>query len=139
MRSKKKEKVNLNSKKLSELIIEGMKEKKGENIMILNLTAIKNSIADFFIICSGTNENQLDAIADAIEKKVHESIQEYPWHVEGKENKEWILLDYVNVVAHVFKKDRRSFYELEDLWGDAEITEVESESDTTPKKKKIKK
>lgn len=139
MRSKKKEKVNLNSKKLSELIIEGMKEKKGENIMILNLTAIKNSIADFFIICSGTNENQLDAIAGAIEKKVHESIEEYPWHVEGKENKEWILLDYVNVVAHVFKKDRRSFYELEDLWGDAEITEVESESATTPKKKKIKK
>lgn len=124
MRLKKKE---VSSEALSQLIVQGMKEKKATDIIILDLKKTKNSIADFFVICSGSNENQLDAITDSIKEIVYKSTEQNPWHIEGKEFKEWILLDYVDVVAHVLKKDRRQFYELEDLWADAIITEIESE------------
>ncbi|MEO0333718.1 MAG: ribosome silencing factor [Bacteroidota bacterium] len=87
----------------------------------------KDHVADFFIICSGNSDTQLDAIADSIEKEAKERAGETPWHREGKENREWILLDYVTVVAHVFKRERREFFALEELWGDAIITEVDSD------------
>jgi len=119
-------KVKVDSQKLSELIVKGMQEKKATDIVVLNLKRIKNSIADFFVICSGNSDVQVDAITDSIEEQVYKFSQENPWHKEGKENKEWILLDYVNVVAHVFKKDRREFYALEDLWGDASIVPIEN-------------
>ena len=108
MRLKKKE---ISSETLSQLIVQGMKEKKATDIIILDLKKTKNSIADFFVICSGNNENQLDAITDSIKEIVYKSTEQNPWHIEGKEHKEWILLDYVDVVAHVLKKDRRQFYE----------------------------
>lgn len=113
-----------NTEKLCEQIVKGMQEKKAADIVILNLKGIKNSIADYFIICSGNSDNQVDAITDFVEEHVYKTIQQDPWHKEGKENKEWILLDYVDVVAHVFKKERRDFYALEDLWGDASIVKV---------------
>jgi ribosome-associated protein len=78
------------------------------------------------VICTGTSDTQLDAIADSVEKEVIDSAKEKPWHREGFQNKEWILLDYVNVVVHIFKRDVRSFYGLEDLWGDAQITKIEN-------------
>ncbi|HYG40742.1 MAG TPA: ribosome silencing factor [Cytophagales bacterium] len=110
---------------LCEWIVKGMQEKKASDIVIINLKNIKNSIADYFIICSGNSDNQVDAITDSVEEVVYKGINQDPWHKEGKENKEWILLDYVNVVAHIFKKERREFYSLEDLWGDAAIVHVE--------------
>jgi len=116
----------IDSEKLAYLIVEGMKEKKASNIVVMNMTKIKNSIADFFVICSGTSDTQVDAITDSIEHEVYKKSTQDPWHREGKENREWILLDYVDVVAHVFKKDRREFYALEDLWGDATITHIKS-------------
>lgn len=112
--------------KLHELIIHGMKEKKAHDITILDLKSIKNAVADYFIICSGNSDTQLDAITDSIEKEVYKITSQSPWRKEGKSNKEWILLDYVDVVAHVFLKDRRKFYSLEELWGDAKITNVEN-------------
>jgi ribosome-associated protein len=109
---------------LAQLIVLGMQEKKAENIVILNLKHLRGAICDYFVICSGNSDTQLDAISDSIEEQVEKATQENPWHREGKEHKEWILLDYVDVVAHVFRKDRRLFYGLEELWGDAHITQV---------------
>jgi ribosome-associated protein len=118
-------KVNINSDELSELVVKGMQEKKAIDIVILNLKHIKNAVADYFIICSGNSDTQVDAITDSIETEIYKLSRQDPWHKEGQENKEWILLDYVDVVAHVFKKDRRAFYALEDLWGDAQITHLQ--------------
>jgi ribosome-associated protein len=117
----------MNSEELSKVVVQGMQEKKAEDIVLMDLRSVKNAIADFFIICSGTSDTHIDAISDAIEKEVHKNSKENPWHREGKDNKEWVLLDYVNVVAHVFYGERRTFYALEDLWGDALITHVDSE------------
>jgi ribosome-associated protein len=110
---------------LNKLIINGMQEKKALDITILDLTNIKNCVADYFILCSATSDTQVGAISDSIEEEIHKAIKQNPWRKEGQENKEWVLLDYVDVVAHVFKKDRRQFYSLEELWGDATITRVE--------------
>ncbi len=102
-----------------------MQEKKAIDITVLDLRNVKNSVADYFVICSGNSDTQLDSIAESIDKEVYDSFKENPWHQEGKQNKEWVLLDYVDVVAHIFKKETRSFYALEDLWGDAGITKIE--------------
>ena len=113
-----------NSEKLCDAIVKGMQEKKAADILVMDLRKVKNAVADFFIVCSGNSEKQIDAIADSIDEEVFKALKENPWHVEGKNNKEWMLLDYIDVVAHVFRKDRREFYALERLWGDADITEV---------------
>jgi ribosome-associated protein len=114
----------ISSEKLSEIIVKGMQEKKAIDIVVMDLRKVKNAVADFFVICSGNSDKQLDAIADSVDEEVYKALKENPWHTEGKNNKEWMLLDYINVVAHVFRKDRRDFYALERLWGDAEITEI---------------
>ncbi len=113
------------SEKLSKAVVKGMQEKKATDIVVLDLRNVKNAIADFFVLCSGGSDKQLDAISESIDEHVYKAVKENPWHTEGKNNKEWMLLDYINVVAHVFRKDRRQFYALEKLWGDAEITEIE--------------
>lgn len=110
---------------LSKYIVKGIQEKKGSNIVILNLQGIGDTVADIFILCTGNSDTQVDAISDSIEKEVSIGAQEDPWHREGYQNKEWILLDYINVVVHIFKSDVRSFYGLEELWGDAKVTRVE--------------
>ena len=113
------------SKKLSEVIVKGMQEKKALDIVVMDLREVKNAVADYFVICSGSSDKQLKAIADSIDDEVFKALKENPWHAEGKHNKEWMLLDYITVVAHVFKKDKRQFYALEKLWGDAEIKHIE--------------
>ena len=117
-----------NAEKLSEIIVKGMQEKKAADIVVMDLRNVKNAVADFFVLCSGNSDKQLDAITDSIDQEVFKALKENPWHIEGKNNKEWMLLDYIDVVAHVFKKDRREFYALEKLWGDAEIVEIEAEN-----------
>ena len=111
----------ISSSELAEQIVLGMQEKKAFEIVTLDLREIKGSVADYFIICSGNSDTQIDAIADSIEEEVKKSSGQVPWHREGKQNREWVLLDYVDVVAHIFKKDKRAFFALEDLWGDALI------------------
>ncbi|MFN5168063.1 MAG: ribosome silencing factor [Cyclobacteriaceae bacterium] len=113
------------AEKLSASIVKGMQEKKASHIVVMDLRKVKNAVADFFVICSGNSDKQLDAIAESIDEEVFKALKENPWHTEGKHNKEWMLLDYSNVVAHVFRKDRRDFYALEKLWGDADIREIE--------------
>jgi ribosome-associated protein len=110
---------------LNDLIVHGMSEKKALDITIIDLKNIKNSVADYFILCSANSDTQVSAISDSIEEVIHKAFKQNPWRKEGHENKEWILLDYVDVVAHIFKKDRRGFYSLEELLGDATITHVE--------------
>lgn len=113
------------TEKLSQLVVKGMQEKKATEVVVMDLRSVKNAVADFFIVCSGNSDKQLDAIADSIKDEVRKGLKEDPWHAEGKNNKEWMLLDYTNVVAHIFRRDKRSFYSLEKLWGDAKITEIE--------------
>jgi len=111
---------------LSDLVVQGMAEKKALDIVVLDLRKVKNAVADYFVICSGNSDTQIDAICDSVEEFVYKASKQSPWKKEGKQNKEWILLDYRDVVAHIFKKDKRDFYSLEELWGDAVITPVES-------------
>ena len=112
------------AEKLTKAIVNGMQEKKAQDIVVMDMREVKNAVADFFVICSGTSDKQLAAIADSIEEEVFKALSEDPWHREGKQNKEWLLIDYINVVAHIFRKDKRNYFALEKLWGDAQITEI---------------
>jgi len=116
----------LPSSEIKDLVVKGMLEKKARRVKVLDLREIKNAIADFFVICSGTSDTQIEAIADSLEEEVFKSSGQNPWQREGKQFKEWILVDYVDVVAHVFKQSKRDLYALEELWGDAEIVEIET-------------
>jgi len=113
-----------NSVKISELVVDGMSEIKALDITVLDLRKVNNAVADFFVICSGNSDTQIDAISESIEQVVFKGTKINPWKREGKQNKEWILIDYVDVVVHIFKKDKREFFALEDLWGDGVITKV---------------
>jgi ribosome-associated protein len=106
--------------KLIKTIIAAIQDKKGEEIVSLNLKKIPESIADFFIVCEASNPNLLKAIADNVEKKVKEECDEWPYRMEGKQGDKWILIDYVNVVVHCLMPETRGFYNLEELWQDAE-------------------
>lgn len=116
----------VNTDQLITEVIGGVEDVKGSNITILDLREIENTVCDYFIICDGNSNTQVSAISGAIQKKVSKSLKDKPWHVEGESNAEWILIDYVNVVVHVFQKEVREFYDLEGLWGDAKITNVEN-------------
>jgi ribosome-associated protein len=119
-------KVEATSDILAELVVKGMQEKKASDIVVINLKSLKNAVSDYFVIASANSDTQLDAIATSIEEEVYKSIRQNPWQSEGRTNNEWVLLDYVDVVAHVFLKDKREFYALEELWGDAKIEHVAS-------------
>lgn len=105
-------------------IIDGIEDIKGENITVFDLENLENSVCDYFVICDANSNTQVSAITNSVEKKVRESLGEKPWHIEGTENAEWILMDYVSVAVHVFQKEIRAFYDLDSLWGDAEITKM---------------
>lgn len=113
------------AEQIRDFVVRGMQEKKGQDIVVMDLRNVKNAICDYFVLCSGNSDTQIDAISTSVEEEVYKASKQDPWHREGKLNREWILLDYVDVVAHVFKKDRRQFYDLEQLWGDAEIHLIE--------------
>ena len=116
---------DVSSDVLSEWMVEGMLEKKAMDIVVMDLREVKHAIADYFVICSGNSDTQIDAISESVEEQIHKNSKQNPWKREGQQNKEWILLDYVDVVAHIFNKEKRTFYGLEELWGDAKITRVE--------------
>ncbi|WP_405383522.1 ribosome silencing factor [Maribacter sp. LLG6340-A2] len=108
------------------LIIQGVDEVKGHNINLLDLREIENTVCDYFIICNGTSNTHVNAIVGSIQKTVSKAIQDKPWHVEGEDNAEWVLMDYVNVVVHIFQKQAREYYDIEGLWGDAKFTVIDS-------------
>jgi ribosome-associated protein len=112
------------TEKLVDAVVMGMQEKKAQNINILNLKKIDNSICDYFVICDAQSTTQVDAIADSVEVIVEKKIGEKFLHKEGFENANWILLDFVDVIVHVFQTESRDFYNLEEFWDDAEKTEI---------------
>ena len=109
---------------LVEEIILGIENVKGEKINQLDLRELDNTPCDYFIVCSGNSNTQVSAIVNSVLKTVSKSLQEKPYHTEGLDNAEWVLIDYVNVVVHVFQKQYREFYKLEELWGDAKQTKI---------------
>ena len=117
------------SRVLSEKITQGMLELKAVDIQIFDLRAIQHAIADFFVLCSGNSDIHIDSISQMIEKYAFEQAKQKPWHKEGYANKEWILIDFVDVVAHIFNKEKRAFYELENLWADAKIYTLENSTE----------
>lgn len=119
-------KENNNSDALITTIIAGIEDVKGNNIKILDLREIENTVCDYFIICEGNSNTQVNAIVNAVQKKVSKTLKDHPWHVEGSDNAEWVLIDYVNVVVHVFQKHIRQYYDIESLWGDAKTTVIET-------------
>ena len=119
-------KKNINNDDLLTNIIKGIEEVKGNDIDILDLREIDNSACDYFIICNGNSNTQVSAIVNSIQKTVSKELKDKPWHVEGMENAEWVLMDYVNIVVHVFQKQIREYYNIESLWGDAKITTIQN-------------
>ena len=117
---KKKSTVRLTkNSKLIKTIINAIQQKKGENIISLDLRKVNEAVADFFIICEASNQPQVRAIADFVEHQMQEKCDEYPYRHEGMKNSQWILIDYVNVVVHVMLAETRKFYKLEEMWSDA--------------------
>lgn len=132
----KRTKVKINESDVNSLltsIISGIREKKGKVIRQLNLTKLKNASSDYFIVCHGDSQRQAVAIADSVIDQVRIQTGEKPWHVEGMQNAQWVLIDYVNVVVHVFFSEARDFYDIENLWADAEITEIDENEEILPK------
>jgi len=120
------EKKQVDSEKLSKIIVDGMLEKKATDVLVMDLRSINGAFTDFFILCNGNSETQIDAISESVEESVEKSANQKVWHKEGQKNREWILLDFVDVVANVFKKETRAFYNLEQLWGDAKLNYIEA-------------
>jgi ribosome-associated protein len=112
------------SELLYKAIVEGMQENKAQDIAVLDLRKLSSAVCDYFVICSGESSTQVDGIANSVARFTRQELKEKPWHIEGKTNSEWILLDYIDVVCHIFYKDARKFYELEELWSDAERTNI---------------
>jgi ribosome-associated protein len=122
----KKKQVN-ESKILADVIVHGILEKKGKDVLSLDLSKLPNAVSNFFIICHGNSKTQVEAIAESVEEEVRKKLQRKPWQKEGRENAEWILIDFADVVVHIFQEETRMFYKLEDLWADAKIKKYESE------------
>ena len=119
-----KNKLDIDSKILCDTIVEGMQENKANDIVVLDLRKIDNAVCDFFVICSGDSSTQVDGISSTVLRHTRAELGDKPWSTEGKNNSEWVLLDYVSVVAHIFYKETREFYDLEDLWADAIRTDI---------------
>ncbi len=121
----KKKTVNL-STYLSEIAVHGIQEKKGNDIVRLDLRELNSSVSDYFVICNANSSTQVKAIADSVEDEIFKNTQTNPWRKEGQEHAEWIILDYLDIVVHIFRTEKREFYGIEELWGDAEVTTFKS-------------
>tara|TARA_B100000900_G_scaffold90603_1_gene73883 strand:+ start:105 stop:476 length:372 start_codon:yes stop_codon:yes gene_type:complete len=107
-------------------IVDGIENVKGLDVSILDLRDIENTVCKYFVVCTGSSNTHVSAIVSAITKKVSKEMKEKPFQTEGNENAEWVLIDYINVVVHVFQKQIREYYSIEELWGDAKTTKVAS-------------
>jgi len=113
------------SEKLVNEIVKGIQEVKGHEILTVDLRKIPNSVSDFFVICHGASDTQVEAISRSVVDTVESELNEKPVHKEGTDNDQWILLDYFNVVVHIFLPETREYYNLEKLWADADVKEIE--------------
>jgi ribosome-associated protein len=119
-------KKTINNDDLLANIIKGIEEVKGNDINILDLRDIDSAVCDYYVICNGNSNTQVNAIVNSIQKTVSKELKDKPWHVEGSDNAEWVLMDYVQIVVHVFQQQIREYYNIESLWGDAKITVIEN-------------
>ncbi|WP_396148839.1 ribosome silencing factor [Flavobacterium sp.] len=117
---------NISTDDLLSSIIKGIEDVKGLDINILDLRGIDNSVCDYFVICNGNSNTQVNAIVGSVQKGVSKELKDKPWHIEGTDVGEWVLMDYVSIVVHVFQKHIREYYNIESLWGDAKITSIEN-------------
>jgi ribosome-associated protein len=124
------------SSKILKVITKAIQDKKGENIISMDLRKIPEAVADFFVICEATSTTQVKAIADNVEVMVKEACGENPYHHEGHSAMQWIIVDYINVVVHIFQPETRKFYQLEEMWSDGVVEEY---TDEEPVKKPVKK
>lgn len=120
----KKKKELTDAEILVDVVIKGLQDKKAENIVTIDLRKLENAVCDFFVICSGTSSTHVGALSKAAEETARKTLGEKPWHSEGFGNSEWILLDYVNTVVHIFQDEARNFYNIEGLWADAVVTKI---------------
>lgn len=116
---------NSNVDELVEYVLEGIDDLKGEEVTLLDLRAIDSAVCDYFVICNGSSNTHVNSIVRSVDKNVKKALQEKPWHIEGMEHGEWVLMDYVDVVVHVFQQHIRDYYDIESLWGDAKAIAVE--------------
>ena len=107
-------------------IISGIDDVKGLDVSLFDLRDIDNMVSSYFIICTGSSNTHVNAIVSSVKKKVSKELKEKPYNLEGSTNSEWVLLDYVNIVVHIFQKKTREYYNIEDLWGDAKLTKIAS-------------
>ena len=115
------------AEKLVEQIIETLNKNKGVNIVKIDLRRIENCFCSFFVICHGTSGTHIAGLTDAVEEKVREDLDERPFHIEGLNAAQWVVVDYGDIVVHIFEKELRDYYQLEDFWADAQITEIAGE------------
>ena len=119
-------KPNSNEDALISNIVLGIDNVKGIDVSLLDLRDIENTVCSYFVVCTGSSNTHVNAIVSAIKKNVSKELKEKPFHTEGNDNAEWVLIDYVNVVVHVFQKQIRDYYNIEELWGDAKTTKIAS-------------
>ena len=115
-----------NADELISKIISGVEGVKGIDTSLLDLRDIENTVCSYFIVCSGSSNTHVNAIVSSVQKTVSKELREKPFHIEGLDNSEWVLIDYVNIVVHVFQKHIREYYNIEELWGDAKTTQITS-------------
>lgn len=123
-----KSKAETETEQLLDAIVEGIQRKKGLELVKIDLSKINHTECKYFIICHGNSNTQVDAIAHSVEETVEEITNEKAWHKDGYRNSIWILLDYADVMVHVFQKDARNFYDLENLWADAPIEYIKEDN-----------
>jgi len=118
--------LSVDTKKLIDAITDGLLEKKARDIVLLDVRKL-TTLTDYFVVCHGTSETQIRALANSVMEKVKETLGENVWKQEGLEARRWIILDYVNVVVHIFSEEKRNYYGIERMWNDAEVTEIKDE------------
>lgn len=110
---------------LTDAVIKGMQEKKAKEIVLMDLRGLSGAVTEFFVVCQGDSSTQVEAIGRSVEEVVEKDCHDFPAHIEGTKNAQWVLIDYINVIVHIFQPDQRSYYGIERLWADAEIKTIQ--------------
>lgn len=115
---------NIDAKEVIQQIVEGIQDKKGKGIVVVDMLKLGNSICDYFVICQGNSPTQVSAITDSIEDTVRINCKKKPYSIDGLRNSQWVAMDYGDILVHIFLPDVRKFYDIEHLWADATLTEI---------------
>lgn len=115
---------NIDAKEVIQQIVEGIQDKKGKSIVVVDMLKLGNSICDYFVICQGNSPTQVSAITDSIEDTVRINCKKKPYSIDGLRNSQWVAMDYGDILVHIFLPDVRKFYDIEHLWADATLTEI---------------